>query len=130
MGAKVTVVEVLDQILPVEDAEIAAAARKQFEKQGIAILTDARLAASGRATMACSQRPSSAATEDEQVFAEKVIVAVGVQGNVETLGLEGLGVKIDRGCIVIDGFGRTNVPGLYAIGDVAGAADAGPQGRA
>jgi dihydrolipoamide dehydrogenase len=121
MGAKVTVVEVLDQILPVEDAEIAAAARRQFEKQGIAILTGARVSGVKKggdgAFVATVARDGRA----EDISAEKIIVAVGVQGNVETLGLERLGVKLERGCIAVDAFGRTNVPGLYAIGDVAGA---------
>jgi dihydrolipoamide dehydrogenase len=119
MGAKVTVVEALDQILPAEDAEIAMAARKQFEQQGILFLTSARVTGvkkAGGALAATIERDNRA----EEISTEKVIVAVGVQGNVETLGLEGLGVKVERGCIATDAFGRTNVPGLYAIGDVAG----------
>jgi dihydrolipoamide dehydrogenase len=111
---------VLDQILPAEDAEIAAAARKQFEKQGIAILTAAKVSdvrkTGGGPLVATIERGD----RSEEVSAEKIIVAVGVQGNVETLGLEGLGVKIDRGRIVTDAIGRTSVTGLYAIGDVAG----------
>jgi dihydrolipoamide dehydrogenase len=121
MGAKVTVVEALDQILPVEDAEIAASARRQFEKQGIAILTGARVGGvknGGDGTLVATVARDGRA---EDISAEKIIVAVGVQGNVETLGLERLGVKLERGCIAVDAFGRTNVPGLYAIGDVAGA---------
>ena len=119
MGAKVTVVEALGQILPAEDAEIAASARKQFEKQGIAILTGARVTGAKKvgdllaATVAHGDRV-------EDISAEKILVAVGVQGNVESLGLEALGVKLERGCIATDVFGRTNIPGLYAIGDVAG----------
>jgi len=119
MGAKVTVVEALDQILPAEDAEIAMSARKQFEKQGVAFLTAARVSGvkkAGGALAATIVRDDRA----EEVSADKIIVAVGVQGNVETLGLEGLGVKLERGCVATDAFGRTNVPGLYAIGDVAG----------
>ena len=120
MGAKVTVVEVLDQILPAEDAEIASSARRQFEKRGIAILTAARV--SGVKEAGDGTLVATIARDDrtEEIFAEKIIVAVGAQGNVETLGLEGLGVKVERGCIATDAFGRTNVPGLYAIGDVAG----------
>jgi dihydrolipoamide dehydrogenase len=121
MGAKVTMVEALDQILPAEDAEIALSARKQFEKQGIAILTAARVSgvkkAGGRTLVATIARDGGA---EEEISAERIIVAVGVQGNVETLGLEGLGVKVERGCVATDAFGRTNVAGLYAIGDVAG----------
>jgi dihydrolipoamide dehydrogenase len=119
-GAEVTVVEVLPQILPVEDAEIAGLARKAFEKHGIRILTGAKV------TKLDKQADSVTATIDDgkggtqTVTAERVISAVGVTGNVEGLGLEKLGVKIDRGTIVTDGLGRTNVPGIYAIGDVAG----------
>ena len=119
MGAEVTLVERLGEILPAEDAEIAAAARKQFERQGVTIHTsatveDLRRSADGVvATVALSNRRL-------KVSAEKAIVAVGVQGNVEGLGLESLGVAVERGCVVADGFGRTNVVGLYAIGDVAG----------
>jgi dihydrolipoamide dehydrogenase len=121
MGAKVTVAEMLDQILPAEDAEIALAARKQFEKQGMTILTAARVTVIGRAGDGPLAATIAHADRTEEIFTEKMIVAVGVQGNIETLGLEGLGVKIERGCIATDAFGRTNVPGVYAIGDVTGA---------
>src|SRR5476651_1195617 len=119
MGAEVTVVEVLPQILPVEDAEIAAFARKQFEKQGIKILTNTKV------TKLEKKTDSVVATIDDgkkpqTVEFDRVISAVGVVGNIENLGLEKLGVKTDRGCIVIDGYGATSVPGIYAIGDVAG----------
>jgi dihydrolipoamide dehydrogenase len=120
LGAQVTVVEVLPQILPVEDAEIAGLARKAFEKQGIKIFTGAKV------TQLDRQSDSVTATIDDgkgglqTLTVNRVISAVGVTGNVENLGLEKLGVKVDRGAIVIDGYGRTNVPGIYAIGDVAG----------
>src|SRR5436189_400894 len=119
MGSDVTVVEVLPQILPVEDAEIAGLARKQFEKQGIKILSNTKV------TKLEKKADSVVATIDdgkkpETVEFERVISAVGVVGNIEGLGLEKLGVKADRGCIVIDGYGKTNVPGIYSIGDVAG----------
>ncbi|MGJ5220902.1 dihydrolipoyl dehydrogenase [Bradyrhizobium oligotrophicum] len=120
MGSEVTVVEVLPQILPVEDAEIAGLARKQLEKQGLKIMTGAKV------TKLDKKSDSVVATIDdgkgkiEAVEFERVISAVGVVGNIETLGLEKLGVKTDRGCVVIDGYGKTNVPGIYAIGDVAG----------
>jgi dihydrolipoamide dehydrogenase len=120
MGSEVTVVEVLPQILPVEDAEIAGLARKRFEKQGIKILTATKV------TKLEKKGDSVLATIDDgggkpQVAEfERVISAVGVVGNIENLNLEKLGVKTDRGCIVVDGLGRTNVPGIYAIGDVAG----------
>src|ERR1700758_1664100 len=119
MGSDVTVVEVLPQILPVEDAEIAGLARKRFEKQGIKIVTSAKV------TKLDKKADSVVATIDDgksptKVEFEQVISAVGVVGNIENLGLEKLGVKTDRGCVVIDGLCKTNVPGIYAIGDVAG----------
>jgi dihydrolipoamide dehydrogenase len=120
LGAEVTVVEVLPQILPVEDAEIAAFARKSFEKQGIKILTGAKV------TKLDKQADSVTATIDDgkggiqTMTVDRVISAVGVVGNTENLGLEKLGVKIERTTVTIDGFCKTNVPGIYAIGDVAG----------
>jgi dihydrolipoamide dehydrogenase len=119
LGADVTVVEVLPQILPVEDAEVAAFARKSFEKQGIKILTGAKVTKLDKKSDSVTATIDDGKTTQSLSF-ERVISAVGVVGNVEGLGLEKLGVKIDRGTIVIDGHGRTNVPGLYAIGDVAG----------
>ncbi|MET4294588.1 dihydrolipoamide dehydrogenase [Bradyrhizobium sp. LB8.2] len=120
MGSEVTVVEVLPQILPVEDAEIAGVARKRFEKQGIKIMSSTKV------TKLEKKADSVVATIDDgngkpvTTEFERVISAVGVVGNIENLGLEKLGVKTDRGVIVIDGYGNTNVPGIYAIGDVAG----------
>jgi dihydrolipoamide dehydrogenase len=120
LGAEVTVVEILPQILPVEDAEIAAFARKAFEKQGMRILTGAKVARLDKGADSVT-----ASVDDgkgtQTIAAERVISAVGVVGNIEGLGLEKLGVKTDRGIIVADGLGRTSVPGIYAIGDVAGA---------
>src|SRR6059058_3429699 len=118
LGAEVTVVEVLPQILPVEDAEIAAFARKQFEKQGLKIMTGAKV------TKLDKKADSVTATIDDgkgkisEITVDRVIAAVGVVGNVENIGLEKLGVKTERGAIVIDALNRTNVPGIYAIGDV------------
>ena len=119
LGAEVTVVEVLPQILPVEDAEIAAFARKSFEKQGIKIFTGAKVTKLDKAS------DSVTATIDDgkgtqTLTVDRVLSAVGVVGNIENLGLEKLGVKTERGMIVIDGACKTNVPGIYAIGDVAG----------
>jgi dihydrolipoamide dehydrogenase len=120
LGAEVTVVEVLPQILPVEDAEIAAFARKSFEKQGIKILTGAKVTKLDKKSDSVTATIDDGKGSVQTLTVDRVISAVGVAGNVEGLGLEKLGVKIDRGCIVIDGYGRTNVPGVYAIGDVAG----------
>ncbi|HEX8663816.1 MAG TPA: dihydrolipoyl dehydrogenase, partial [Beijerinckiaceae bacterium] len=120
LGSEVTVVEVMPQILPVEDAEIAAFARKRFEKQGIKILTGAKVTKveKGQDNVTATVEDGKGGTQT--IAAERLISAVGVVGNVENLGLEKLGVEIERGTIVTDGLGRTNVPGLYAIGDVAG----------
>lgn len=120
MGADVTVVEVLPQILPVEDEEIAALARKRFEKQGIKILTTAKVTKLDKKSDSVTATIEGEKGKAETLTVDRVISAVGVVGNIENLGLEKLGVKTDRGCIVIDGYGRTNVPGVYAIGDVAG----------
>jgi dihydrolipoamide dehydrogenase len=119
MGVEVTVVEVLPQILPVEDVEISAFARKAFENQGIKIITGAKV------TKLDKKRDSVTATVEaggktESITVDRVISAIGVVGNIEGIGLEKFGVKTDHGCIVIDDFYRTNVPGIYAIGDVAG----------
>ncbi len=120
LGAEVTVIELLPQILPVEDAEIAALARKQFEKQGMKILTGAKVTKVEKSADGVTATVDLGDGKTETLKAERLISAVGVQGNVEGLGLEALGMKMDRGTIVTDGLGRTNVPGIYAIGDVAG----------
>jgi dihydrolipoamide dehydrogenase len=119
-GVEVTVVELLPQILPVEDAEIAAFARKQFERQGMRILTGASVTKVEKGKDSITATVDLGNGKSEQITAERLISAVGVVGNVENLGLEKLGVKVERGAIVTDGLGRTNVPGIYAIGDVAG----------
>ena len=121
LGADTTVVEVMDRILPVEDAEISAFAKKQFVKQGMKILEKA-------AVKKLDRKPGKGVTAHIEVGGkvetqdfDTVISAVGIVGNVENLGLEALGVKIDRTHVVTDEFCRTGVPGLYAIGDIAGA---------
>ncbi|HEV2000919.1 MAG TPA: dihydrolipoyl dehydrogenase [Xanthobacteraceae bacterium] len=119
-GSEVTVVEVLPQILPAEDEEIAAHARKRFEKQGIKILTGAKVTAVEKKGDQVTAAIDDGKGGKQSITVERVISAVGVVGNIENLGLEALGVKTDRGAIVTDGFGRTNVSGIYAIGDVAG----------
>lgn len=121
MGSEVTVVEVLPQILPVEDEEIAAHARKRFEKQGIKIITGAKVTKVQKKSDSVAAEIEDGKGGKQTIEAERVISAVGVTGNIENLGLEALGVKTDRGMIVVDGYGRTNVAGIYAIGDVAGA---------
>ncbi len=118
LGSEVTVVELLEQIMPMEDAEIAGMARKQLERQGLEIRTGARVTKldKGKTITATIE----ARGKSETLAVDRVISAVGVVGNIENLGLEALGVKTAQGCIEIDGHGRTNLPGIYAIGDVAG----------
>ncbi len=119
LGVDVTVVEMVDRIMPVEDAEISALARKSFEKQGIKILTSAVVKKAEKG--ASSVKVTVEAGGKAQVFeVEKVISAVGIVGNVENIGLEGTKVVVDRTHVVVDGFGRTGEPGVYAIGDLAG----------
>ncbi len=120
MGVEVTVVEVMPQVVPVEDAEIGAFARKAFEKQGIKILTSAKVTKVEKGADSVTAHIDDEKGGKQTITADRMISAVGVVGNIENLGLEALGVKTDRGCIVIDGLCRTNVKGLYAIGDVAG----------
>jgi dihydrolipoamide dehydrogenase len=120
MGTEVTVVEILPQILPVEDEEIAAHARKRFEKSGIKIMTETKVAQLVKGADSVKATLESKDGKKQELAFDRVISAVGVVGNIENLGLEKLGVKTDRGCVVIDALGKTNVPGIWAIGDVAG----------
>jgi len=119
MGAAVTVVEVLDRILPVEDVEISALAHKAFEKQGMKIFVGATVKGvkKGRDNVTVTVE---AAGKTQEIIVDRVISAVGIVGNTENLGLEGTAVKIERTHIVVDGFGRTGEPGIHAIGDLAG----------
>jgi dihydrolipoamide dehydrogenase len=121
MGAEVTVVELLPQILPVEDAEIAAHVRKRFEKRGIRILTDAKVTKVEKGKDGITATVEAKGAGPQELKAERLLSAVGITGNSENLGLEKLGVKVDRGIITVDDHCRTNVPGIWAIGDVAGA---------
>ena len=120
LGAEVTVVEVMPTIMPVEDPEISAIARKAMEKQGMKIHTSTKVTKVVKGANSVTATLEDEKGKTQEITAERMISAVGVVGNIENLGLEALGVKTDRGCIVIDGYGRTNVPGVYAIGDVAG----------
>jgi dihydrolipoamide dehydrogenase len=119
LGVQVAVVEVLDRILPVEDAEISAFARKSLEKQGIKIITGATVKKldKGKDNVTASIEQNGAITP---LTVDRVIMAVGIIGNTEQLGLENTQVKTDRGHIVIDQWCATGEPGVYAIGDVAG----------
>jgi len=120
MGAEVTVVEVMDRVLPVEDAEIGAFARKAFEKQGMRIVTGAKVAGATKGENDVTVT-IDADGKTEQITVDRVISAVGIVGNIEDLGLEGTGVVVDRTHVQIDEYCRTGEPGVYAIGDIAGA---------
>ncbi len=116
-GADVTVVEMVDNILPAEDAEISAMARKSFEKRGMTIKTGTQVKAVKKSAQTVTATLSTNGKDDDHTF-DRVILAIGIVGNVEDMGLEALGVTIDRTHITVDEFSRTGVPGLYAIGDV------------
>jgi len=120
LGADTTVVEVMDRVLPVEDAEISAFAKKSFVKQGMKVMEKAMVKQLDRAKGKVTAHIEVGGKVEKQEF-DTVISAVGIVGNVEGLGLEALGVKIDRTHVVTDAHCRTGVGGLYAIGDIAGA---------
>ncbi len=120
LGVKVTVVEIVDRILPVEDEEVSAFAKKAFEKQGITIHTGAKVEKLGKAANSVTATLTLKDAKRETAEFDRVILAAGIVGNVENLGLEELGVTIDKSHIAIDEWCRTGAPGVYAIGDVAG----------
>jgi dihydrolipoamide dehydrogenase len=120
LGADTTVVEVMDRVLPVEDAEISAFAKKSFVKQGMKIMEKSTVKKLDRAAGKVTAHIEAGGKTETMEF-DTVISAVGIVGNVENLGLEALGVKIDRTHVVTDEFCRTGIEGLYAIGDIAGA---------
>ncbi len=120
MGAEVTVVEVVDRILPVEDVEIAAFARKAFEKQGIRILTGAKIGPAQKNADSVTISIEADGKAETLEF-DRVISAVGIVGNIEGIGLEGTKVVVEKTHVMIDHFCRTGEPGVYAIGDLAGA---------
>jgi dihydrolipoamide dehydrogenase len=119
LGAEVTVVEILDRVLPVEDEDISAFARKAFEKQGMKIET-------GAAVKGLKKGPSSVTAtigrgdKSWETTVERVILAIGITGNVEQLGIEGTKIKVEKGHIVVDAWSRTGEPGVFAIGDLVG----------
>ncbi len=115
MGANVTLVEVMDQILPAEDAEIAEIAKSAFQAHGIEVLTG-----TGVDEVTVAKKNLTATVGGEARKFDAAILSVGVSGNTEGMGLEALGVEIDRGFIVVDEYQQTSVDGVYAIGDVAG----------
>jgi dihydrolipoamide dehydrogenase len=119
MGAEVTVCEVLDRVLPVEDEEVSAFAKRAFEKQGMKILTGATVSNLKKAANSVTAT-ITAGGKSQEITVDRVISAVGIVGNVENLGLEGTKVKVEKTHIVIDQWGFTGEPNVYAIGDVAG----------
>ena len=120
LGAETTVVEVMDRILPVEDAEISAFAKKSFAKQGMKIMEKAMVKQLDRGKGKVTAHIEAGGKVEKQEF-DTVISAVGIVGNTEGLGLEALGVEVDRTHVVTDAFCKTGVDGLFAIGDIAGA---------
>jgi dihydrolipoamide dehydrogenase len=120
LGAETTVVEIMDRILPVEDEEISKIARRSFQKQGMKIHTGAKVESLKAGKDSVEAKLALEGGKAETLTVDRVILAIGIAGNVEDVGLEEVGVKVDRGHIVIDEYCRTIVPGIYAIGDVAG----------
>jgi dihydrolipoamide dehydrogenase len=121
LGAEVTVVEVLDRVLPVEDEEISALAAKAFAKQGMKIKTAATVEKFEKAADSVTATLKSKDGKSETITVERVILAVGIVGNVENLGLEAAGIKVDRTHVVVNEWGETGVSGVWAIGDLVGA---------
>ena len=119
MGAEVTVAEVMDRVLPVEDAEVSAFAKKAFEKQGMKILTSATVSNLRKGANDVTAT-ITVGGKAQEITVDRVISAVGIVGNVENIGLEGTKVKVEKTHIVIDPWGFTGEPNVYAIGDVAG----------
>ncbi|WP_262691627.1 dihydrolipoyl dehydrogenase [Kordiimonas aestuarii] len=120
LGSDVTVVEMMDRVLPVEDADISKFAEKSFKKQGMTIKTKASVTElkKGKDNVTCVVETDG---KKEEITVDRVIIAIGITGNVEGLGLEDAGIKVDRGHIVTNEWGQTGVDGFWAIGDVAGA---------
>ena len=121
LGTETTVVEMQDRIMPVEDEEISKFARKALEKQGLKIHTSAQVGALEKGNGVVKANVTLKNGNAETIEVDRVILAIGIVGNTEGLGLEALGAKVEKSHIVTDPYGRTGVPGLYAIGDVTGA---------
>lgn len=123
MGVKVTVIEAAERILPVEDKEISAIAEKAFTSRGITIHKGAKVeqVVASKSTASAVKANVTVGGKKTEIKAERLILAVGIEANIENLGLEEAGVKLDRGHVVTDGFGQTNIDGIYAIGDMTGA---------
>ena len=120
LGVDVTLVEVMNQVMPVEDKEVSKLAEKSFKKRGMKVKTNTRVSTLEKGSDSVTCTLEGANGNSESVTVDRVILAAGIQGNTEDLGLETLGVETGRGFIKIDQWGKTNLVGLYAIGDVAG----------
>ena len=120
LGAEVTVVEMLDRILPVEDQEISGLAAKAFAKQGMTLITGATVEKTANTRGGVKATVKTKDGKSQEITAERIILAIGIIGNVENIGLEEAGVIVDRGHIKVDEWSRTDAPGVYAIGDVTG----------
>jgi dihydrolipoamide dehydrogenase len=121
-GVEVTVIEFMPRILPIEDEDISAALTRSLKKKGMKILTGTKttgIKVDGK-TVTTSYQPASGEGKEESITSDRVLLAVGVQANVEGIGLEGMGVQLDRGFIKVDDQYRTTSPGIWAIGDCAG----------
>ena len=120
LGADVTVVEVMDRVLPVEDEEISAMARKAFETQGMTIHTGVRVSGLETGANNVTATIEMGDGKVKEITVDRVIIAVGITGNVENIGLENTKVEVDRGHVVVNEWMETGEPGVYAIGDLAG----------
>ncbi|MBB6521023.1 dihydrolipoyl dehydrogenase [Pseudoteredinibacter isoporae] len=120
LGVDVTLVELMDQLMPVEDAEVSAFVTRSFKQRGISVKTKTRLESLEKTTAGAQCRLLNKQGEIETLEVDKVLVSAGIQGNIENIGLEALGVETENGFITVDEWCRTNVVGLYAIGDVSG----------
>ncbi|MDA0952391.1 MAG: FAD-dependent oxidoreductase, partial [Proteobacteria bacterium] len=120
LGGQVTVVEVVERILPAEDEEIAAFAHKAFEKQGMTLMTGARVGGIKTKKAGATVQVTDAKGKEHTIEVEKVILAVGITGNVEDIGLDGTKVKVEKGHVVVNRWLETDEPGIYAIGDLVG----------
>jgi dihydrolipoamide dehydrogenase len=120
LGAQVTVAEAMDRVLPVEDAEISAMAKKSFEKQGMTILTGANIKGTKKGANDITVT-IEAGGKTQDITVDRVITAIGIVGNVENIGLEGTKIRVEKTHILTDPYCRTDEPGIYALGDVAGA---------
>jgi len=120
-GAKVTIIEMQDRVLPVEDEEVSKELRKTFEREGMTIVTEAKVLSAKKKGKGVEIIIEKKDGSKETLNADLALNAIGVQANIENIGVENVGINVERGWIKVDQFCRTNVPGIYAVGDIAGA---------